>query len=109
LNYTVARWQGCIEFYEAYRTRADAEQSAAHFQEALKRFYEIKALFATRPEYSMVNLPKLGKDVPYLPHFLKEWDTIHRGWADVRPYYYPVWEHFNRYEWWLRGLDPNRS
>jgi hypothetical protein len=106
MNYTVARWQGCIAFYEAYRSLADPGQSNAHFQEALKHFYEIKALFATRPEYSMANLPKLGKDVPYLPHFLKEWDTIHRRWTDIRPYYYPVWEHFDRYEWWLRGLDP---
>lgn len=106
LNYIVTRWQGCISFYEAYRSLADPERSNSHFREALERFYEIKAMFAIRPEYSMANLPKLGKDVPYLPHFLKEWDTIHRRWTDIRPYYYPVWEHFDRYEWWLRGLDP---
>ena len=39
LNYTVTRWQGCIEFYEAYRSLADAARSDAHFQEALKRFF----------------------------------------------------------------------
>jgi len=35
----------------------------------------------------MAKLEELGQGVKYLPHFVKNWDTICRRWVDLRPYY----------------------
>jgi len=107
LNYLVARWEGCIAFYRAYRyAQADHEQAKTYFQEAVEQFYRIKDLFRDRPEYSMAKLEELGQGVKYLSHFVKNWNTIRRRWVDIRPYYDVVWEHFDRYEELLRRMAP---